>query len=89
VVSIVEPLHALGLRLLGFRRLGSLRRTLACYRDFSNHHRPHQGIGNQIPDRLATGGLPVLPAALTAQRLAVAREQFLGGLLNSYYRKAA
>ena len=26
---------------------------------------------------------------LTWQRLAVAREQFLGGLLNSYYRKAA
>jgi putative transposase len=69
--------------------LGSLRRTLACYRDFSNHHRPHQGIGNQIPDRLATGGLPVLPAALTAQRLAVAREKFLGGLLNSYYCKSA
>jgi len=69
--------------------LGSLRRTLACYRDFSNQHRPHQGIGNQIPDRLAAGSLPVLPAALTAQRLAVAREQFLGGLLNSYYRKSA
>jgi hypothetical protein len=31
----------------------------------------------------------VLPAALTAQRLAVAREQLLGGLLNSYYHKAA
>jgi len=69
--------------------LGSLRRTLACYRDFSNHHRPHQGIGNQIPARLATGSVPVLPAPLTAQRLAVVREQFLGGLLNSYSRRAA
>jgi len=69
--------------------LGSLRRTLACYRDFSNQHRPHQGISNQIPDCLATGSVPAFPAPLTAQRLAVAREQFLGGLLNSYYRKAA
>jgi len=69
--------------------LGSLRRTLACYRDFSNHHRPHQGIGNRIPGCLAAGSVPVFPAPLTAQRLAVAREQFLGGLLNSYYRKVA
>jgi putative transposase len=53
--------------------LGSLRRTLGCYRDFGDHHRPHQGIGNQIPDRVATGDLPVLPAALVAQRLAVDR----------------
>jgi len=69
--------------------LGSLRRTLACYRDFSNQQRPHQGIGNQIPERLAPGSLPALPAALTAQRLAVACEQFLGGLLNSYYCRSA
>jgi len=69
--------------------LGSLRRSLACYRDFSNQHRPHQGIANQIPGCLATGSVPVFAAPLTAQRLAVAREQFLGGLLNSYSRKAA
>jgi hypothetical protein len=35
------------------------------------------------------GGRFVTWPLLTAQRVAVAREQFLGGLLNSYSRKAA
>jgi len=69
--------------------LGSLRRALAVYREFSNQHRPHQGIGNRIPEGLATGTLSVFPAPPTTQQPAVAREPFLGGLLNSYYRKAA
>ena len=70
--------------------LGSLHRALSAYRSFFNGHRPHQGIADQTPDRLAN---EVLDLALTreepAQRLAVECEAFLGGLLNSYYHKAA
>jgi hypothetical protein len=68
--------------------LGSLQRALRVYRDFFNGHRPHQGIGNQIPDREAAGGVEQVGRASEGE-LTVAREQFLGGLLNSYYRKAA
>jgi hypothetical protein len=68
--------------------LGSLQRTLRIYRDFFNGHRPHQGIGNQIPDRPRVGE-PDLSRELPETGLAVECEQFLGGLLNSYYRKAA
>ena len=70
--------------------LGSLHRALSAYRCFFNGHRPHQGIGNQIPDRQATGGRGPDPAGdLDAPKVTVGCEQFLGGLLNSYYRKAA
>jgi putative transposase len=69
--------------------IGSLRRALAGYRDFFNQYRPHQGLGNQIPDRVATGSPAALRTALIGQRLTVAREEFLGGLLNSYSRQAA
>jgi putative transposase len=70
--------------------LSSLHRALAIYRGFFNAHRPHQGIANRIPDRHATGDVPVEQAHRTPPReLTVEREQFLGGLLNSYYRKAA
>ena len=74
------------LSLLG---LGSLHRTLSCYRAFFNGYRPHQGIGNQIPDRIATGELEMAPASgMPASIIAVDREAFLGGSLNSYQRKA-
>ena len=68
--------------------LGSLRRALRIYRDFFNGHRPHQGIGNRIPERQATGE-PDQTCGQWERELTVECEQFLGGLLNSYYRKAA
>jgi len=68
--------------------LGSLQRVLRIYQDFFNGHRPHQGIDNRIPERQATGE-PDQSCALPDGELAVECEQFLGGLLNSYYRKAA
>jgi putative transposase len=67
----------------------SLRRALAGYRDFHNQHRPHQGLGNQMPDRLVTGSPTAsLTARLAPQQLVVC-DPFLGGLLNSYSRQAA
>ena len=70
--------------------MGSLQRTLRIYRDFFNGHRPHQGIGNRIPGRRADGAVPLDRApSIRDHGLTVDCEQFLGGLLNSYYRKAA
>jgi hypothetical protein len=68
--------------------LSSLQRALSAYRDFFNGHRPHQGIGNRIPDRQAGGDVEQI-GGTSEKELAVACEQFLGGLLNSYSRKAA
>ncbi len=70
--------------------MGSLQRSLQVYRDFFNSHRPHQGIGNQIPESRTTGEMLQNHAAATPDGdLTVECERFLGGLLNSYYRKAA
>jgi putative transposase len=70
--------------------MSSLRRALRVYVSFFNGHRPHQGIDNRIPERRVTGEMSRDRAgAMTAGDLAVECEQFLGGLLNSYYRKAA
>jgi putative transposase len=68
--------------------LGSLQRALRMYQDFFNSHRPHQGIGNRIPERLR-GGESDQTRDLPQEELTVECEQFLGGLLNSYHRKAA
>jgi putative transposase len=68
--------------------LGSLQRALRSYVGFFNGHRPHQGISNRIPDRQANGDA-VHTGGRPERALAVEREQFLGGLLNSYQRKAA
>ena len=68
--------------------LGSLQRALRIYQGFFNGHRPHQGIDNRIPERQATGE-PDQTCDLPERDLAVERKQFLGGLLNSYYHKAA
>jgi hypothetical protein len=48
-----------------------------------------RGIENQIPEHLATEGVIAFPARAATTRLAIGRQSFLGGLLNSYYRKAA
>jgi len=70
--------------------MSSLQRALRVYRDFFNGHRPHQGIGNRTPDRRATGEmLRDCAEAMPDEDVTVACDQFLGGLLNSYYRKAA
>ena len=70
--------------------LSSLQRTLRIYQEFFNGHRPHQGIENQIPDReRQAAGEPDQLHDLAEGKLRVECEQFLGGLLNSYYRKAA
>ena len=71
--------------------LGRLQRVLNEYRVFFNEHRPHQGIGNRVPKVLR------LPSADGCERPSddplapgtVECEEFLGGLLKSYYRKAA
>jgi hypothetical protein len=47
-----------------------------------------QGIDNRIPARQSGGHVGGLDRSSEGE-LAVACEQFLGGLLNSYYRKAA
>jgi hypothetical protein len=70
--------------------MSSLRRALRTYVGFFNGYRPHQGIGNRVPERRVTGEMLRGHADQTAdEELAVECEQFLGGLLNSYYRKAA
>ena len=78
--------------------MSSLQRALRIYRDFFNGHRPHQGIDNRIPERRATGEMSRdCAGAMTDGDPAVECEQFpsallragMGGLLNSYYRKAA
>jgi hypothetical protein len=70
--------------------MSSLQRALQVYCDFFNGHRPHQGIANRMPERRATGEMSRdCTEAMTDGDLAVECEQFLGGLLNSYYRKAA
>jgi hypothetical protein len=75
-----------------------LRRALSSYHGFLNGHRPHQGIGNRIPDQEANGkGLVEQACGESDQRLTVVCEQFtstslragLGGLLRSYSRRAA
>jgi putative transposase len=70
--------------------MSSLRRALRVYVGFFNSHRPHQGIANRIPECRATEKMSRdCAGAMTDGDLAVECEQFLGGLLNSYYRRAA
>ena len=70
--------------------MSSLQRALRVYCDFFNGHRPHQGIGNRIQERPAAAGIPRHCAdQMSDEDLVVGCEQFLGGPLNSYYRKAA
>jgi len=69
--------------------MSSLQRALRVYVGFFNGHRPHQGIDNRIPER-QTDGMPLEQVSRWPEdELRVECEQFLGGLLNSYSRKAA
>jgi len=68
--------------------LGSLHRALSAYCGFHNGHRPHQGIANHIPDPHAGGGTEQRARPAEDGRL-VECQQFLGGLLKPYSRRAA
>ena len=69
--------------------LDRLQHVVDCYSSFYNEHRPHQGIGNTIPnefnkpDRRQSGRMP-----LNIKARSVVRKDFLGGLLKSYRRVA-
>lgn len=70
--------------------LNRLQHVVDCYTRFFNEHRPHQGIDNKIPGEYnltekRQGGR--MSTKITTRN--VARKDFLGGLLKSYYRTAA
>jgi len=71
--------------------LGRLQRVLNEYRVFFNEHRPHQGIGNRVPKvlRLPSAEGRGRPSDDPLDPGTVECEEFLGGLLKSYCRKAA
>ena len=71
--------------------LENLRRTVSIYRDFHNERRPHQGIGQRIPDNVGREptSSPVEISASPPRLSDVACTRLLGGLLKSYSRRAA
>jgi len=71
--------------------LSRLQHVIDEYRRFYKGHRPHQGIGNRIPDRGTEppDGL-LLPASKSGLRSGdIQCQHFLGGLLKSYFPRAA
>jgi len=56
-----------------------LRFVLRQYEQYYNEARPHQGLGQGIPN----GAVPSSPKGRIRKR------SYLGGLLNDYYREAA
>ncbi|GEM_PF-2435257 len=73
--------------LLGLSRLP---RVIDEYRRFYNGRRPHQGIGNWVPDWSPLPDGLLLPASKSGLRSGDIRcEHFLGGLLKSYFRREA
>jgi len=73
---------------MGVQRAG--KRGLAEFAGYYNGCRPHQGIENRIPECQTDRAVPLDQLHGICDRgLTVECEQFLGGLLNSYYRKAA
>jgi len=71
-----------------------LQHVLDRYKEFYNQHRPHQGIGNEIPKnvRQETNGKypPDSDKPLQKSQLGpVQCREFLGGLLKSHYHNAA
>ncbi len=64
-----------------FFGLRAVRRVLNEYVDYFNHHRPHQGIGQRIPD-------PLSPPSAPTDSNRIIRIPFLGGLHHSYQRAA-
>jgi len=71
--------------------LNRLQYVLDEYKDFFNHHRPHQGIGNEIPSQSNHQVSGQVRAASQRRLLPddIQCQLFLGGLLKSYSRRAA
>jgi transposase len=71
--------------------LSKLQHVLDEYRHFFNSHRPHQGIDNRVPEQidLGTKRIDSVFKSERGQTVGIRYQQFLGGLLKSYYRKAA
>ena len=59
-----------------------------CYTAFYNERRPHQGIGNNIPEEYKRTGKRQ-GGTMPIEAKHVIRKDFLGGLLKSYSRRAA
>jgi len=71
--------------------LDRLQYVLDKYKDFFNQHRPHQGIGNCIPEQLGhqMGDKAQDVDSNSVHTSDIRCHEFLGGLLKSYIRKAA
>lgn len=71
--------------------LSRLQYVLDEYKQFFNQHRPHQSIGNCVPaESYHRTNVESSPANKELVRLRdIQCQQFLGGLLKSYSRKAA
>lgn len=71
--------------------LDRLQYVLDEFKDFFNQHRPHQRIGNIIPNHLEQKGNDTIPVSNDKhlQPSDIQCQQFPGGLLKSYFRKAA
>jgi len=71
--------------------LNRLQYVLDEYKDFFNFHRPHQGIENRIPGQISHGAHSKDETASNkhSQHGNIQCHQFLGGLLKSYFCKAA
>ena len=67
--------------------LERLQRTLNKYQEFFNQHRPHQGIGNQIPYEFDVEAKNAKAKVINLSQIHC--KEFLGGLLKSYYRMVA
>jgi len=71
--------------------LNRLQYVLDEYKDFFNHHRPHQGIGNCIPEQLGhqMGDKAQDVDSNSVHTSDIRCHEFLGGLLKSYMPTAA
>jgi putative transposase len=69
--------------------LNRLQHVVDCYTSYYNEHRPHQGIDNIIPSEYNKSGRRQGGSMLKNVSAGnIARKDFLGGLLKSYYRAA-
>ncbi len=71
--------------------LDRLQYVLDKYKDFFNQHRPHQGIGNCVPEQLGhqMGGNAQDFDSNSVYTSDIQCHEFLGGLLKSYIRRVA
>jgi len=71
--------------------LDRLQYVLDKCKDFFNQHRPHQDIGNCIPEQFGqqTGGKAQNVDSNSVYPGDIRCHEFLGGLLKSYVRRAA